>query len=136
MSGMTDAIAQAMRHLGERQRVVAQNIANSDTPGYRAQEVAEPPRSFAAMVDGRIATPRPHVVLSEGMRRLGARQLSTGALIPDPTISEVKPDGNTVTLEDQVLKMGQIQADYAALTGLYRKQMALMRSPLGKGGSA
>ena len=45
-------------------------------------------------------------------------------------------DGNTVTLEDQVLKMGQIQADYAALTGLYRKQMALMRSALGKGGSA
>ena len=136
MSGLTDVIAQAMRHLGERQRVIAQNIANSDTPGYRAQELAEPPRSFAAMVDGRITTQRPHVTLSEGMRRLGAQQMSTGALIPDPAVSEVKPDGNSVTLEDQVLKMGQIQADYAALTGLYRKQMALVRSALGKGGSA
>lgn len=136
MSGLTDAIAQAMRHLGQRQRVIAQNIANSDTPGYRAQELAEPPRSFAAMVDGRIAAPRPQVTLSDGMRRLGARQASGGAAIPDPAISEVKPDGNTVTLEEQVLKMGQIQADYAALTGLYRKQMALVRSALGKGGTA
>lgn len=135
MSGLTDALAQAMRHLSERQRVIAQNIANSDTPGYRAQELAEPKASFAAMIDGRIVTARPHVTLSEGMRRLGARQTSGGALIPDPSISEVKPDGNTVTLEDQVLKMGQIQADYAALTGLYRKQMALVRSALGKGGS-
>lgn len=136
MSALNDVIAQAMRHLGERQRVIAQNIANSDTPGYRAQELAEPKASFAAMVDGRIATPRPQVILSEGMRRLGARQGHAGSLVDDPHVSEVKPDGNTVTLEDQVLKMGQIQADYAALAGLYRKQMALVRSALGKGGSS
>jgi flagellar basal-body rod protein FlgB len=76
------------------------------------------------------------VILSEGMRRLGARQGHAVSLVDDPHVSEVKPDGNTVTLEDQVLKMGQIQADYAALTGLYRKQMALVRSALGKGGSS
>ena len=52
----------------------------------------------------------------------------------DRAVSEVKPDGNSVTLEDQLLKMGQIQADYAALTSLYRKQDALMRTALGKGG--
>ncbi len=88
------------------------------------------------MVDGRIGVARPIVALSEGMRRLGAKPLVSSHIIPDPDISEVKPDGNTVTLEDQVLKMGRIQADYAAMTGLYRKQMALIRSALGKGGSA
>lgn len=132
---LADAITQAMRHLGERQRVIAQNIANSDTPGYRAQELADAPRSFAAMVDGRIGVARPYVALSDSMRRLGAKPLMAGDIIPDPDISEVKPDGNTVTLEDQVLKMGRIQADYAALTGLYRKQMALVRSALGRGGT-
>ncbi|MCH4152658.1 MAG: flagellar basal body protein [Sphingobium sp.] len=136
MSSLTNAIAQAMRHLGERQRVIAQNIANSDTPGYRAQELSDASRSFATLIEGNPGIARPHVTLSEGMARLGAHPLSTGRIIPDPHISEVKPDGNTVTLEDQVLKMGQIQADYAALTGLYRKQMALVRSALGKGGSA
>jgi hypothetical protein len=40
----------------------------------------------------------------------------------DKDISETKPDGNNVTLEDQLLKMGQIQADFTAMTGLYRKQ--------------
>ena len=133
---LTDAIAQAMQHLGERQRIIAQNIANSDTPGYRAQELANASQSFAAMVDGRIGVARPIVALSDGMQRLGAKPLVSGHIIADPDISEVKPDGNTVTLEDQVLKMGQIQADYAAMTGLYRKQMALIRSALGKGGSA
>lgn len=132
---LTDAIAQAMRHLGERQRVIAQNIANSDTPGYRAQELA--PESFAALVEGGLNVTRPHVGLSDGMRRLGAQQPGGGGtIVPDPDIAEVKPDGNTVTLEDQVLKMGQIQADYAALTGLYRKRMALVRSALGKNGAA
>lgn len=138
MNALVGTIAQAMRHLGERQRVIAQNIANSDTPGYRAQELA--PESFAAMVDGGakagVSVPRPHISLSDGMQRLGAKQPDTGRIIADPDIAEVKPDGNTVTLEDQVLKMGQIQADYAALAGLYRKQMALTRSALGKGGSA
>lgn len=130
---LLDAIGKAMRHLGERQRIVAQNIANSDTPGYRAQELA--PESFAQMVDGIARIARPQVEISGRMRALGAKH-STHSTITDTEVSEVKPDGNSVTLEDQLLKMGQIQADYAALTSLYRKQMALMKTALGKGGTA
>jgi len=47
----------------------------------------------------------------------------------------VKPDGNNVTLEDQLLKMGQVQTDFATMTNLYRKQMSLMKTALGRGGS-
>ena len=132
---LIDAVGKAMRHLGDRQRVVAQNIANSDTPGYEAREVAAP--SFASMVDGAGAgqVRRPRVEISDGMRRLGAKP-SVMTTIADRDISEVKPDGNNVTLEDQLLKMGQIQSDYAALTSLYRKQMGLVKSALGKGGTA
>lgn len=135
-ASLSDALAQALRHLGDRQRVIAQNIANADTPGYKARELAAP--SFAALVDGaggagKVA--RPQVAISDAMRRLGASAPHAGATI-DRTVSEVKPDGNSVTLEDQLLKMGQIQADYAALTGLYRKQDALMRTALGKGGGS
>jgi flagellar basal-body rod protein FlgB len=131
---LIDALGAAMRHLGDRQRVIAQNIANSDTPGYKARELA--PVSFAALVDGghgQIA--RPHIEISDAMRRLGAKPSHLTSMV-DPDISEVKPDGNSVTLEDQLLKMGQIQADYVALTSLYRKQMGMMRVALGKGGVA
>ncbi|MBB6122760.1 flagellar basal body protein [Sphingobium subterraneum] len=128
-----DAIGAAMKHLGARQQVIAQNIANSDTPGFKAKDIAAP--DFAAFLggDGGGHVTRPVVHVSEGMQRLGARGGSV-AMIADTDISETKPDGNTVTLEDQVMKMGQIQADFAALTSLYRKQIGMLKAALGKGG--
>ena len=58
---------------------------------------------------------------------------STGILdgiTTNPTL--ISKEGNT--FEDQLLKMGQIQADFAAVTNIYRKQMGLMRLALGKNG--
>lgn len=131
---MMVAFREAMRHLGDRQRVIAQNIANADTPGFKARELRAP--SFAALVEKNGAgtdIPHPAVEISDDMRRLGTKTPSLNT-ITDPDISEVKPDGNTVTLEEQLLKMGQIQADYVALTNLYAKQRTLLKTALGKGG--
>lgn len=133
---LINALGTAMRHLGDRQNVIAQNIANSDTPGYKARELSRP--SFAGMVENAGGAPhigRPQVQISDAMQRLGAKPSSL-TTIADPDISEVKPDGNNVTLEEQLLKMGQIQSDYTALTSLYAKQKAIMRTALGKGGVA
>ena len=134
---MTDLILGAvrqMKHLAERQRVVAQNIANSETPGFKAQDVAAP--DFGTLLGGGagagVAAPR--VAPTAAMVALGARPGTGTALIPDRDTFETKPDGNTVTLEDQLLKMGQIQADFAAVTGIYRKQQALLQTALGKHG--
>ena len=133
-----NAIGAAMKHLGARQQVIAQNIANSDTPGFKAREIAPP--DFGSMLGGAGVTgragrvARPEVRISEAMLRLGSRGGGTAATVLDTNISETKPDGNNVTLEDQVLKMGQIQADFAALTSLYRKQIGMMKAALGKGG--
>jgi len=138
---MTDLILGAvrqMKHLAERQRVVAQNIANSETPGFKAQDVAAP--DFGTLLGGGggggggagVAAPR--VAPTAAMVALGARPGTGTALIADRDTFETKPDGNTVTLEDQLLKMGQIQADFAAVTGIYRKQQALLQTALGKHG--
>ena len=131
-------IEREMRHLAERQRVIAQNIANSETPGYKAKDVAAP--NFADLlaqqdVGGAPRIARPRVTLTAGMAALGARQpLVGGSVMLDQDTSETKPDGNNVTLEDQLLKMGQVQADFAAMTSLYRKQHALLKTALGRGG--
>lgn len=141
MSNSTPAVVQgvvqAMRHLQDRQRVVAQNIANADTPGYRAREVEAP--DFSSLVEatggsGAPSVARPQVRLTSGMAGLGASAPSGGGVVLDHNVSETKPDGNNVTLEDQLLHMGQIQADFTALSGLYRKQMGLLRTALGRGG--
>ena len=123
----------AMRHLTARQQVIARNIANADTPGYRARELTRP--DFAAHLGraGAGTVARPAIAPTPAMLALGASERGggsgggSGRLVTDRAISEIKPDGNTVTLEDQVMKLGQIQAEFNAAAGLYAKQVALMR---------
>lgn len=125
----------AMRRLYHQQQVIGQNVANADTPGYKARDLA--PASFAGMVqDGMTGVTRPTVELSAAMVRLGARPPRSGGVILDHDVTETKPDGNNVTLEEQLLKLGNVQADFAALSNLYRKQMELLKTALGRNGSA
>lgn len=136
MTDLIGGITRNMKHLSERQRVVAENIANSETPGFKAREVRAP--SFADLLQtgsgsGQVA--RPQVKLTGGMAALGARApISAGSVMLDANTTETKPDGNNVTLEEQLLKMGQIQADFAAMTNLYRKSQGLIQSALGRKG--
>jgi flagellar basal-body rod protein FlgB len=133
---LLSGIGAAMRHLSERQRVIAQNIANGDTPGFKARDVRAP--DFSALVEGRSGTAgapriaRPRIAATSQMAALGARAPQAGDVFEDREVTETKPDGNNVTLEDQLLKMGEVQAEYAALTNIYRKQMGLLRSAIGK----
>jgi len=124
----------AMRHLGDRQKVIAGNVANADTPGFKAKTLDEHDFGtvLGAVAGGRIA--RPTVAITSDMARLGVIVRSGSRVIEDPHVSETKPDGNNVTLEDQLLQLGQVQADYATLTNLYAKQMKLMKIALGRGG--
>lgn len=131
---LLDGIGRSMKHLSERQRVIAQNIANSETPGFKAREVNAP--NFANLVSaeaGKPAVARPRITLTSGMAALGARQPVGGKIVFDKDTAETKPDGNNVALEDQLLKMGEIQADFATMTSLYRKQMGLLKSAIGRG---
>lgn len=131
-------IGQSMKHLSERQRVIAENIANGETPGFKARTVEAP--DFSSLVEvygangGKPRVSRPQVHLSGGMAAMGARapQAGSGVML-ESDISETKPDGNNVTLEDQLLKMGEVQSDFAAMTNLYRKQIGLLKTAIGRG---
>jgi flagellar basal-body rod protein FlgB len=136
---LLDGITRSMKHLSERQRVIAENIANSETPRFKAREVNAP--DFSALLEAqggqrgapRVARPRIH--LTAGMAAMGARPPQAASdIIMDRQTSETKPDGNNVTLEEQLLKMGGVQADFATMTNLYRKQMGLLKTALGRGG--
>ena len=137
MSDLIGGIARNMKHLSERQRVISENIANSETPGFKARDVRAP--DFSDLIDtgnSSASIARPRVQLTGSMAALGARApISAGSVMLDADTSETKPDGNNVTLEDQLLKMGQVQADFAAMTSLYRKSEGLMQSALGRKGN-
>lgn len=138
-TSLLGSIHQQMKHLAERQRVISQNIANSETGGYKAREVTAP--DFSALLAaqggdaGKPRVARPRISLTSGMKSLGATPPQAGGnIVLDSDTAETKPDGNNVTLEEQLLKMGAVQADFTAMTNLYRKQHALIKTAIGKGG--
>jgi flagellar basal-body rod protein FlgB len=112
--------------LDERQRVVAQNVANSDTPGYVARDLKAPTDFAAALRDGgglRMArTSAGHMPVGGPNGAPVARFTSHAA--PD---SETTLDGNAVVVEEQMLKMAESRMAYDAAIGLYTKSMAMLR---------
>ncbi len=134
MPTIFSAIQMRMQNLSQRQQVIAQNLANSETPGYKSRDVSEPNFGDLLQGAGGISIAKPRVELTGTMKNLGAVQPMGSGLVFDKDVTETKPDGNNVTLEDQLLKMGKVQADFSAMTNIYRKQMVLLKTALGKSG--
>jgi flagellar basal-body rod protein FlgB len=129
------AIQQRMGYLNAQQRTISENLANSDTPGYKAREVAEPDFSnilaqTGARASGRVAVSRPGISAPDAFGQFGSRVASREER--QKKVFETKPTGNTVIVEEQLIKMADVQIEYATLTNLYRKQMNLVRTALGK----
>jgi flagellar basal-body rod protein FlgB len=128
---LLEAITRRMSWLGERQAVLAQNVANADTPGYTAQDVKQP--SFAELVGA--AAPRlPMTVTSPG-HIVPVHVGGPFKLQPQKT-AERAPNGNSVQLEEQMMKISDTANDYALTTSLYRQQIGLLKAALGRGGSS
>ena len=120
-----------MAWLGQRQSVLARNIANADTPDYRPQDLKEGPFARALRRTPRGVRPE----ATHPMHLKGASLKSGAAGADDQKRTyEVAPSGNSVVLEEQMIKVGQTQMDYQMLSNLYRRHMEMMRTALGRGG--
>lgn len=131
-----DAIGAKLKHLSVRQQVIAQNVANASTPGYRARDVKDP--DFSAMLGetsaaGKAEIGVPRVAVTASMTRLGASPAKIGEVRSGDTSYEVKESGNTVILEEELMRQAQVQMDYAAMTNLYKKQVGMLKLALGRG---
>lgn len=112
--------------LDERQRLIAQNVANSDTPGYVGRDLRAPTDFAAAMREGgglQMAQTRAgHMPVGGPNGQPVARFTSEAA--PD---SETTLDGNAVVVEEQMLKMAESRMAYDAAIGLYQKSLSMLR---------
>ena len=130
-----DAIGAKLRHLSVRQQVIAENIANANTPGYRARDVKTPDFSHIlgeVSSAGKAEVGVPRVAISASMTRLGASPARIGEVRHGGIGYEVKQSGNSVILEDELMRQASVQMDYAALTNLYRKQAGMLKLALGR----
>ena len=123
--GLFRMISQQLRWLGQRQEVLSQNVANSDTPGYAARDLQ--PLAFGDALQQ--AALRPAV--TQAGHLLGKSADPAAAKVKTITPWEVSPDGNGVVLEQQMTSLAETQADYQMATELYRKQIGMLKTAIG-----
>jgi len=110
--------------LSERQRLIAENIANASTPGYRPRDVdtAGFERMLASAAGGRggvtLVRTNPGHMTASG---------SAEARIVTLDDSETTIDGNAVVLEEQMARAAETRMQFETGIALYQKGLELVR---------
>jgi flagellar basal-body rod protein FlgB len=123
-----DMLRTRMQWHQERQRLLAENIANADTPNYRPNDLTAPKFDSSAKFAQTVSLGR----TSSGHLSGPSAGQSSAFQILRQSGSETRPTGNAVSLEDEMLKVAQNQMDYQAVASLYAKSLGLVKSALGK----
>ncbi len=126
-----DLAERRMQWADRRQTVLAENIANADTPGYRPRDVAP----FTVPVGAAL------VAAASGLDRTDPGHLAgtvdpagAGARPVRPTGTE--PDGNAVSLEQELTKVADTDTTQATVAAIYRTYLGLFRTALGQSGAS
>ena len=118
-----------MSWLAERQRVLSQNIANSDTPEYKPRDMKEVDfRNLVKQSSRGVALNRTH----KSHMSLGSERFKF-EIKNSRDIYETAPSGNAVILEQQLIKNAETVTDYQLMTNLYRKHVSMFKMALGGG---
>ena len=118
--------------LGRRQEVLAQNIANSDTPNYKPSDLQA--FNFPDMVKRQQMQQDRGLTTTSATHFAGARTLTSPfAEVQDVAPFETAPNGNAVVLEEQMAKLGETQIQHRLTTELYRKHINMIKTAIGKG---
>ena len=118
---MSSALAS---HASARQALVARNIANADTPGYRARDLP----SFMKLVE-RADAPAALKTSRPGHMKAGGTRLSQSAVITD---DEPSPNGNSVSLEREMVRAAEIRQEHDMALAVYSASLDILRSSLGR----
>ncbi len=127
------ALGAKMDFLNQRQRIIAQNVSNADTPGYLPHDLRD--ADFGRVLKKVIDQDK----LSVSMETTQARHLPTPGTVVDPKnreqkqVYEVAPEGNAVIMEEQLIKAGRNTMDYNLMTNLYQKNVGMIQTALGIG---
>lgn len=102
-------------HATRQHAVIADNIANSDTPGYQSRTIAD---------------------FSDIFKKAKAENMSLGTAVARAEISTepmtLTPDGNGVSLDDQMMLSAKAKADHDLALAIYKKNLDLLKMTVGK----
>jgi flagellar basal-body rod protein FlgB len=124
------ALRTKMQWHQERQRVLSENVSNSDTPNFKPRDLVEPKFNASGGVAGSMGqlammrTSSSHMTASDS----GGKDFDVNGRVG----FETRPAGNAVSLEEEMMKVASNQMDYAAVTSLYSKSLGLLKTALDK----
>jgi flagellar basal-body rod protein FlgB len=122
-------LRQRMTWLNQRQDLLSQNVANADTPRYVARDLK--PLEFDQLLGGPGAQ-------GTSMMTTNARHIALSASHPgkfedhETPDQEFNPNGNAVSLEVEMIKVSDTQAQFQAAANLYAKAVTMMKTAIGR----
>ncbi|MEM9043675.1 MAG: flagellar basal body protein [Pseudomonadota bacterium] len=125
------------RHAATRQALITENVANADTPNYRARDVLPfadlyraPGEAERATAFKPIATRAGHTGFQTDASGIpGLRQMEALAI---SQVGAESPNGNTVAVEDQLGRAAEARLNHEMALGIMQKSIGMLRAALGR----
>jgi len=121
VAGIFDLLTAKMSYLNQKQGVLAENVANTDTPGYKQLEL----QAFTfgdAMKQANIG-----MTVTDPRHIVPASMAGVNAKTIESKDTDVSPSGNSVDLEGQMMEVSKTAIDYQKVTSVYHKMLGLMK---------
>lgn len=129
--GLFQALNAKMSYLDQRQKVLAQNIANANTPEYKPKDLTKVDFGTVLKEVTKSNVVRPET--TNPMHMPSAHDIASPDERKQKKTYDVMPTGNAVVLEEQMVNSAQTITDYNLMTTLYQKNVAMMRTAIGAG---
>ncbi|MEM6913284.1 MAG: flagellar basal body rod protein FlgB [Pseudomonadota bacterium] len=116
-------MSQKLDFLGVRHTLLAQNVANADTPGYKAQDLKPFSEALRTVEPaGMMSTHHMHITSQQGNTTYREDRRVEGW--------EVEPSGNQISLEEQMIEAADGARQYELATSLMKKHVSMLKATL------
>ena len=113
-------------HAATRQAVIARNVANADTPGYRARDLTSFSESYRTQNMSALTATRPgHVFPGEQVQSSPSAKLAVRS-------GAMSPNGNSVSLETEMMMAAEVQQAHEMALSVYQSSLNILRTSLGR----
>jgi flagellar basal-body rod protein FlgB len=118
-----------MAYLSQRQRVLSENVANANTPGFVPKDLK--PMDFRSILRSETGHLQPAVTNAAHLTGATAPGSFKAGRERPGEVFETSPDGNAVSLEQQMIKVSDTTTQYQLSANLFQKHLGMLKTAIG-----